>query len=645
MPTNNPGDKARAQLLELEKRRQLAVISEFRKIQVRLQSEIIDILERIDKQRRIDGNASPGLLIQKARLNELLDAVTDEVRDASARLAAITGNAQNAAVDIAQNQATKYPQIKTDLNFFDGPATRELIGIAGDGNPLAKHFAKLAAPARQAMFDALFFGIAAGRPNQAIARELRDAIGGTTAAAMTIVRTETNRAYREATRQFYVEAPGVIGWRWLAALDLNTCPICWALHGTIFKTKTKFGTHPNCRCTMVPVFAGDPPVETGPEIFARLNDAQKRAILGPGRLGLYQQGAQLSDFVELNKSVFGIGRQVKPISRTTFKPGPPRPPMPPFPNRPVVTPTPALPPATAPKPALPAGSTKQIAFSAKKIRKEFADAAIVRRVGFIDRSDDLTKAVSAAHKDYYHRPVGILQGETDRLMDNLQKARDAVTENVRRVEGYAVADRKALQTPTGIKIEPQFDDRRSFPKTKPERKDRVLMVVDELNKLIDATAWPNKEKRLWFKHIKGRAHYIHTERTVRVNLDAPREIRTIAHEIAHGLEKSNADNLQAANDFLNYRTRGEVPVRLKKLRPNQYRSNEMTRPDKFADPYVGKLYGTVGNQNYTEVISMGVEQMFADPLKFAQEDPEYFDFILTILRGEKWIKPAIRIKL
>ena len=335
MPINGPGDNARNKLLDLERRRQLAVVSEFEKIQTRLMSEISDILDRIDKERRFTGNASPNLLIRKARLNELLDAVTNEIDKASIRLAAITQGGQNTAIDIAQTEASKYPQLISDLNFFDGPATQELIGIAGDGQPLALHFAKLAAPARQAIFDALFFGIAAGKPNPAIAKEIRDSIGGTTAAAMTIVRTETNRAYREATRQFYTQAPAVIGWRWLAALDLNTCPICWALHGQIFKIKTKFGTHPNCRCTMVPVFADDAKTETGPEAFAKLNDTQKRAIIGPRRLELYNQGANLSDFVQTNRSVFGIGRNVKPIAETKFRikpriPNPPTLPRPPL---------------------------------------------------------------------------------------------------------------------------------------------------------------------------------------------------------------------------------------------------------------------------------------------------------------------------
>jgi SPP1 gp7 family putative phage head morphogenesis protein len=317
MPTD-PGDKSRGQLLELEKRRQMAVVSDFARIRDRLENDLRDLLERIEKERRIDGNASPGLLLQKARLGEILDSIDNEIAAASERLAAMTAGAQSKAVDIARNQSEQYPQVTTELGFFDGDAVKEIIGNAGDGQPLQKIFAAIAAPTRQAIFDALEFGLAAGLPNASIAAEVRDAIGGGTARAMTIVRTETNRAYREATRKFYQQAPGVVGWRWLAALDLRTCPICWALHGQVFKTKTRFGTHPNCRCTMVPVFAGEADFQTGPLLFRLLNGTQQKAILGPKRYQMFLDGAELKHFVGQVRTPFGIGRVVKPINKTQF---------------------------------------------------------------------------------------------------------------------------------------------------------------------------------------------------------------------------------------------------------------------------------------------------------------------------------------
>ena len=46
--------------------------------------------------------------------------------------------------------------------------------------------------------------------------------------------------------------------------------------------------------------------------------------------------------------------------------------------------------------------------------------------------------------------------------------------------------------------------------------------------------------------------------------------------------------------------------------------------------YVGKTYAN----NSTEVFSMGMEQLYKDPISFAEDDPEYFKFIVGVLRGD-----------
>jgi len=61
----------------------------------------------------------------------------------------------------------------------------------------------------------------------------------------------------------------------------------------------------------------------------------------------------------------------------------------------------------------------------------------------------------------------------------------------------------------------------------------------------------------------------------------------------------------------------------------RYSSHERARPDDFIDPYMGKDYG----RRSTEIVSMGLEYMYADAAYFAQRDPEYFDFMFALLRG------------
>lgn len=641
-----PPDRSRSKLLQLERQKQAAVINQFGKIRDKLQEQIADLLVQIEHLRRTEGNADPGLLIRKSRLQAILAGVEDDINAAAVRLAALTANAQDKAIDIAQDQAEATPGLETGFEFFDSAATREIVGSAIDGGPLVKIFSNISRPVQNAMFDALYFGVAAGLPNQAIARNVRDAIGGGAARAMTIVRTETNRAYREATRQFYDQTEGVKGWRWVSALDLRTCPICWALHGKVFKTSTKFGTHPNCRCTMVAVFPGDPKTTTGPEAFDKLTESQKIAILGPGRYKLYADGADLSDFVGQVRTPFGIGRTVKPIRETTYKPKP-RKPVGPVPakfagvpiEKPIPKPKPT--PRTTPSKTLAAAGE----FDAAKFRAEFVKAGHDRRPpGFNGTGARLQKEYDDAKTAYYDTFSGAFYNEfgdaarDEKIRRQLakDKSRAALDAHKVKAAAFAAEDRKLLKVANPIELEIIYTEGH-FPTRNTDRRDRVASTIREVNDLIDRSAWPDKTI-LQVRHSKSRAKY--DRGTIFVNTDSDADRRTIAHESAHGFEKQGNDILRMANEFLDYRTPGEKLVKLKKIYPNyNYRHDELTRPDKFKDAYVGKMYGFQGKQIFTEVVSMGMEYLYADPLEFALSDPEYFDFITTITRGKKWSPP------
>jgi hypothetical protein len=118
-------------------------------------------------------------------------------------------------------------------------------------------------------------------------------------------------------------------------------------------------------------------------------------------------------------------------------------------------------------------------------------------------------------------------------------------------------------------------------------------------------------------------------------------VSTVMHEIAHTYEFQSARILKMSNEFLDYRAGGEQP----KWLGSGYRPNELTRADKFMHPYMGKTYGLPGKQRATELISMGIEEIYRDAAAFARSDPDYFNFMYKILRGTKWTKAdAIREK-
>lgn len=114
---------------------------------------------------------------------------------------------------------------------------------------------------------------------------------------------------------------------------------------------------------------------------------------------------------------------------------------------------------------------------------------------------------------------------------------------------------------------------------------------------------------------------------------------TMIHEFCHFLEENNPKMLIKSKAFLEYRTKGEEAQTLNKLEGAVlYGNGEVAKKDKFFSSYCGKIYGADKTGYYsadaTELMSMGVQKLFEDPVSFAKEDREYFDFVIGNLRGE-----------
>ena len=60
-------------------------------------------------------------------------------------------------------------------------------------------------------------------------------------------------------------------------------------------------------------------------------------------------------------------------------------------------------------------------------------------------------------------------------------------------------------------------------------------------------------------------------------------------------------------------------------------------PDKFVDPYVGKVYDGYFGEKATEVVSMGIERFHSpESMKeFRDKDPDHFHFILGVLTNRE----------
>lgn len=165
----------------------------------------------------------------------------------------------------------------------------------------------LAPSVEREMKKQLMRGIAIGDNPRATARRILDATenrfnGGLTR-ALTIARTETLDAHREATKASEKANKDILQeWEWHAALTARTCPSCWAKHGTRHPlSEAGPNDHQNGRCARVTItkswkdlgFDIDEPEPVTPdaqEVFDGLTPETQRAIMGGTRLELLQSG-------------------------------------------------------------------------------------------------------------------------------------------------------------------------------------------------------------------------------------------------------------------------------------------------------------------------------------------------------------------
>jgi hypothetical protein len=104
------------------------------------------------------------------------------------------------------------------------------------------------------------------------------------------------------------------------------------------------------------------------------------------------------------------------------------------------------------------------------------------------------------------------------------------------------------------------------------------------------------------------------------------------HEFGHALEAQSYTISKNCHDFLQYRTDGEDLRPLSEV-SDTYGNDEMYKKDEFVDAYCGKIYPRGG---VTELMSMGLQKLYEDPVKFAKEDTEYFDLVICNLYDERW---------
>ena len=103
----------------------------------------------------------------------------------------------------------------------------------------------------------IILGMRRGWDSRRIGREIHKALDMPRFAAERIARTETQRVANAIQDRVYRDNADILkGVRYMATLDLRTCPVCGPDDGRLFAVngpRPRLPRHPNCRCAYAPV--------------------------------------------------------------------------------------------------------------------------------------------------------------------------------------------------------------------------------------------------------------------------------------------------------------------------------------------------------------------------------------------------------
>lgn len=506
--------------------------------------EILSLEEKIAHAQEAGEAIPPGWLYQQGRLSSLRDQTerqldkyglyADEVITATQTEALEAGTVE--AIKLIADGANVPDNINPLDTFAKLPdrAINAQIGKTQDGTPFSEVLGRYSKDVSERMTQTLVEGLALGRGSEKIARDLRDITGQGFYQSFRLARTEVMGSYRSAKLETFREnAEAVEEWEWLTGKDETVCDFCAEMDGQRFPLDEEFDTHPNCRCSPVPV------TKSWEEL-----------------LGTQAPGPEDQEDVD----------------------------------------------------AIP--TDDQLKEMADTARQELEEVDRDYRQGIGDINTELDSLVDRMTQAY-----------RDDNMDEyfrLLPTKDALQKERRRLaEGLDGALRGRLSVDKGVRAFVEYSGNKKYGKGVEAFRD---LVDDRVLKgsQVNIKGLPGRNRRSFYRDGEG----------VFMGTDNP---QTVVHELGHWLEHGNPDLYDQTQKFHARRTAGEPIQKLRDIYPKSgYDSWETARADQYINAYMGKEYGRQGS---SEILSMGLEMFYADPLKLARKDPDYFDFIYSLVRG------------
>jgi len=406
-----------------------------------------------------------------------------------------------------------------------------------------------------------------------------------------IARTELTNAYNTSRLETALGSPLVTHLRFLAISDDRTTPICSSRNGLLFPTSdqeaiaaNKPPLHVQCRSTLSPVMAGVNPLHRrwADDPDRRIENRNDIAPLPKG----WRQGGLPKIPIAPEKPSEAKPKQPTPRSHTdliksgkkTFK-----------------------------------DTEKQIKASSAEIDKEIKTLS-----KSVDKVAAKVEALTAAGKPVPSELIDQYAEGATRL-DELKARSAGVREKAMReflngLKSGGLPPEDAIRRADAI----AFDrDINAYRQAEVRNATTELFQISGGKGSASLKRFVRESDRAW-ANPDGRINIGYADRS------------TIFHEIGHHIEFESKELENAARDFVLSRAEG-APRKLRELTGNErYEDWEEAYPDKFVNPYVGKIY----ENGSTEVLSMGVEHLVSvrQALRLYDADPEHFYFTVGALR-------------
>jgi predicted ABC-type ATPase len=222
----------------------------------------------------------------------------------------------------------------------------------------------------------------------------------------------------------------------------------------------------------------------------------------------------------------------------------------------------------------------------------------------------------------YRDTAKALRTEKATLKDGIERAGQQLAQSI--LEGEAIY----AETAASFEIKADWVDRL---RTGAQRQ-TLQRGMEDFKRLIGPRSPVEGTRSLTFlRHQASRDYY--RPGTNRIWMNAKSDSDVVVHEMGHWLEDRSTATQDLRKAHVAARTVGERAQRLSSLKPGyRFGRDEIALKDEFIDPYVGKVYGSRAGSS-SEVISMGLQEMYRNPWALARDDPRLFDFIYDLLQG------------